>query len=147
MYVAYFITLLFILFYTLCLSTPSLHLHFTFTSLPLDMSGPSQGHRLPFMIHYFNWYNFLFSLPTFMAIFWATGSQSCYTTPIALLLAPCLVLPSIYWLVVYSCCSHLEHRASMKCFVSLQFLNLRYSVGLLGQAISPSQGHYLTQTE
>jgi hypothetical protein len=52
------------------------------------------------------------------------------------------------WLVgwlVYSYCSHLEHRASVKHFVSLQFLNLRHSVGLLGRVISPSQGHYLTQ--
>jgi hypothetical protein len=33
------------------------------------------------------------------------------------------------WLVswlIYSCCSHLEHRASVKRFVSLQFLNLRH---------------------
>jgi hypothetical protein len=35
--------------------------------------------------------------------------------------------------LVYSCCSHLEHRASMKRFVSLQFLNLRHSVGLLDE--------------
>jgi hypothetical protein len=48
---------------------------------------------------------------------------------------------------VYSCCSHLEHRASMKCFASLQFLNLRHSVGLLARVISLSQGHYLTQTQ
>jgi hypothetical protein len=50
------------------------------------------------------------------------------------------------WLV-YSCCSHLEHRASVKRFVSLQFLNLRQSVGLLARLISPSQGSYLTQTQ
>jgi hypothetical protein len=50
------------------------------------------------------------------------------------------------WLV-YSCCSHLEHTASVKCFVSLQFLNLRHSVGLLGRVISPSQGRYLTETQ
>ena len=31
------------------------------------------------------------------------------------------------------CCSLLEHRASMKRLVSLQFLNLRQSVGLLGR--------------
>jgi hypothetical protein len=37
----------------------------------------------------------------------------------------------------------LEHRASVKRFVSLQFLNPRYSVGLLGWRISPSQGLYL----
>jgi hypothetical protein len=49
------------------------------------------------------------------------------------------------WLV-YSCCSHLEHRASVKRFVSLQLLNLRHSLGILGRVISPSQGRYLTQT-
>jgi hypothetical protein len=37
----------------------------------------------------------------------------------------------------------LEHTSSEKCFVSLQFLNLRHSVGLLGRRISPSQGRYL----
>jgi hypothetical protein len=47
----------------------------------------------------------------------------------------------------YSCCSHLEHRTSVKCFVSLQFLNLRQTVELLGRGISPSQGRYLTQTQ
>jgi hypothetical protein len=41
----------------------------------------------------------------------------------------------------------LEHRASVKSFVSLQFLNLRHSVVLLGRVNSPSQGHYLTQTQ
>jgi hypothetical protein len=54
------------------------------------------------------------------------------------------------WLLdwfVYSCCSHLEHRASLKRFVSLKFLNLRHSVGLLGRVINPSQGRYLTQTQ
>jgi hypothetical protein len=50
------------------------------------------------------------------------------------------------WLV-YSCCSHLEHKASVKRFVSLKFLNLRHSVGLLGRVIVPSQGRYLTQTQ
>jgi hypothetical protein len=40
----------------------------------------------------------------------------------------------------------LEHRISVKRFVSLQFLNLRQLVGLLGRGISPSQGRYLTQT-
>jgi hypothetical protein len=50
------------------------------------------------------------------------------------------------WLVC-SCCSHLKHRASVKRFVSLQFLNLRYSVGLLGRVFSSSQGCYLTQTQ
>jgi hypothetical protein len=49
------------------------------------------------------------------------------------------------WLV-YSCCSHLVHRTFVKFFASLQFLNLRHSVGLLGRVISPSQGRYLTET-
>jgi hypothetical protein len=40
----------------------------------------------------------------------------------------------------------MEHRTPVKRFVSLQFLNLRDSIGLLGRVISPSQGHYLTQT-
>jgi hypothetical protein len=35
---------------------------------------------------------------------------------------------------------------SEKWFVSLQFLILRHSVGLLGRVISPSQGRYLIQT-
>jgi hypothetical protein len=35
----------------------------------------------------------------------------------------------------------------VKCFVSLQFLNLRHSVGLPGRVISPLQGRYLTQTQ
>jgi hypothetical protein len=54
------------------------------------------------------------------------------------------------WLVawlVHSRCSHLEHGASVKRFISLQFLNLRHSVGLLGLVISPSQGRYLTQIQ
>jgi hypothetical protein len=46
------------------------------------------------------------------------------------------------WLV-YSFCSHLEHSASVRRFVSLQFLNLRHSVGFLERVISPSQGRYL----
>jgi hypothetical protein len=33
----------------------------------------------------------------------------------------------------------------VKHFISLQFLNLRQSVGLLGRGISPSQGRYLTK--
>jgi hypothetical protein len=54
------------------------------------------------------------------------------------------VLFTVFFYVVnfflfYSCCTHLEHRTSVKRFVSLQFLNLRQSVGLLGQGISPSQ--------
>jgi hypothetical protein len=47
----------------------------------------------------------------------------------------------------YFCCSHLEHRASVKRFGSLQFLNLGQSVGFLGRGISPSQGRYLAQTQ
>jgi hypothetical protein len=57
------------------------------------------------------------------------------------------IVPVVGWLVVYSRCSHLEHKASVKRFVSLQFLNLRHSVGHLGRVISPSQGRYLKQTE
>jgi hypothetical protein len=49
-------------------------------------------------------------------------------------------LDVVGWFIC-SCCSHLEHRASAKRFVSLQFLNLRHPVGLLGRVIS-----YLTQT-
>jgi hypothetical protein len=50
-------------------------------------------------------------------------------------------------LCLYSCCFHLEHKASVKRFVPLKFLNRRQSVGLLGRMISPSQGRYLTQTQ
>jgi hypothetical protein len=50
----------------------------------------------------------------------------------------------------YSCCSHLEHRTSVKCFVSLHFLNLWESVTNSrtpwtgGQLV---QGRYLTQAQ
>jgi hypothetical protein len=37
----------------------------------------------------------------------------------------------------------LEHRTSVRRFVSLQFLDLRQLVGLLGRGISPTQGRYL----
>jgi hypothetical protein len=37
----------------------------------------------------------------------------------------------------------LQNRASVKRFVSLQFLILRQSVGVLGRGITPSQGRYL----
>jgi hypothetical protein len=47
----------------------------------------------------------------------------------------------------YSLCSQLELRASVKHFLSLQFLNLRQMVGLLRQMISPSQDRYLTKTQ
>jgi hypothetical protein len=50
------------------------------------------------------------------------------------------------YIYLCSCCSHLEHRASVKYFVSLQFLNFRQLVGLPGQGLSPSQGHYLHRT-
>jgi hypothetical protein len=54
----------------------------------------------------------------------------------------------IHWFVrlVYSSCSQSEHRASVKRFVSLQFLNLRHSVGFLGRVISSSQDRYLKET-
>jgi hypothetical protein len=52
-----------------------------------------------------------------------------------------------FFFFFYSCCSHLEHRTSVKRFVSLLFLNLRESVGPLGRGMSPSQGRYLTQTQ
>jgi hypothetical protein len=55
--------------------------------------------------------------------------------------------PLYMTIIFYSCCSHLQHRVSVKRFVSLQFLNLRQSVGLLGQGSSPSQGRYLTRTQ
>jgi hypothetical protein len=38
---------------------------------------------------------------------------------------------------------NLEHRASVKCCVSLQFLNRRTVGRTHGRGISPSQGHYL----
>jgi hypothetical protein len=50
---------------------------------------------------------------------------------------------------LYFCCSHLEHRHQWNA-VSLQFLNFRESVRLLGRGISPSQGrrlHKTTQTQ
>jgi hypothetical protein len=47
---------------------------------------------------------------------------------------------------IFSCCSHLQHRASVKRLVSLQFLNLRKLVGPLGWGISLSQGCYLHRT-
>jgi hypothetical protein len=58
-----------------------------------------------------------------------------------------LIILKLIWWLVYSCCSHSENRASVKRFVSLQFLNLRHSVGLLGRVMSPSQGRYLTRTQ
>jgi hypothetical protein len=58
-----------------------------------------------------------------------------------------ILISHLLWLVVYSSCSHLGHKASVKRFVSLHSLNLWHSVGLLGRVISPSQGRYLTQTQ
>jgi hypothetical protein len=43
---------------------------------------------------------------------------------------------SIYF---YSCCSHLEHTASMELFITLQFLNLSQSVGPLGRGSAHSR--------
>jgi hypothetical protein len=55
--------------------------------------------------------------------------------------------PLLTWfylsIFIHSCCSHLEHSASVKRFVSLQFVILSYSVTLLGRGISPTQGRYL----
>jgi hypothetical protein len=56
-------------------------------------------------------------------------------------------MQSFFFFLFYSGSSQLEHRASVKHFVSLQFLNLRQSIGPLGRGISPSQGRYLTQTQ
>jgi hypothetical protein len=50
-------------------------------------------------------------------------------------------------IIFFSCCFYLGHRASVKRFISLQFLNLRQLVGLLGGGISTSQGRCLTQTK
>jgi hypothetical protein len=47
-------------------------------------------------------------------------------------------LTSDLFLFFYSCCSNLEHRASVKRFVSSQFLNLRHWLVLIGWGISPS---------
>jgi hypothetical protein len=52
----------------------------------------------------------------------------------------------LFSLYLHSCCSHSEHRISVKRFVSLQFLNLTQSVGLRGRRISPSQGLYIRRT-
>jgi hypothetical protein len=58
----------------------------------------------------------------------------------------CVCLCVCMYLSIYSCCSHLKHKASVKRFVSLQFLNLRQSAGLLGRGISPTQARYLHRT-
>jgi hypothetical protein len=69
-----------------------------------------------------------------------TQGKSCLSIGIRTI-AGWLVGWLIGWLVDW------EHRASVKRLVSLQFLNLRHSVRLLGRVISPSQGRYLTQTQ
>jgi hypothetical protein len=70
---------------------------------------------------------------------------------VSIYLSVCLsVCLSVSIYLSISCCSHLEHTASVKRFVSPQFLNLRQSVGPLGGGISPTQGRYLqkiTQTQ
>jgi hypothetical protein len=65
----------------------------------------------------------------------------CLSVCLSIYISTCL---SIY-LSTYFCfsCSHLEHRASVKHIVSLQFLNLKQSVGPLGKGISPTQGRHL----
>jgi hypothetical protein len=52
-----------------------------------------------------------------------------------------------YYYYYFVCCSYLEHRKSVKRFVSLQFINIRQSVGLLRRGISQTQGRYLTQAQ
>jgi hypothetical protein len=54
---------------------------------------------------------------------------------------------SSYFSLILSCCSHLEHRASEKRFVSLQFLNLRQSVGLLGRGSARRKAATYTNTK
>jgi hypothetical protein len=68
------------------------------------------------------------------------------------LLGPYLPFSSLspaffFFFFFYSCSSDLEHRASVKRFVSLHFLNLKPSIGLLGRGISPFESRYLTQTQ
>jgi hypothetical protein len=50
------------------------------------------------------------------------------------------------YIYLCSCCSHLENRASVKRFFSLQLFNLGQSVGLLGRRSAPSQGRYVHRT-
>jgi hypothetical protein len=63
-----------------------------------------------------------------------------------------LSLGKEYFVVMFAVCfipvaPTLEHGTSAKRFVSIQFLNLRHSVGLLRRAISPSQSRCLIQTQ
>jgi hypothetical protein len=81
-------------------------------------------------------------LPTYLSIY----LPICLSTYLSIYPSIHLsIYPPIYlsilsiYLSIYSCCSHLEHSPTVKRFVSLQFLNLRHSIGLLGRGISPSQ--------
>jgi hypothetical protein len=66
------------------------------------------------------------------------------TLPVSVFL---LVLTySLLLFLLFLLLPHLENMASVKRFVSLQFLNVRQSVRLPGRGISPSQGRCLTQT-
>jgi hypothetical protein len=65
-------------------------------------------------------------------------------------IAKCSVCLPTYLHVTISCCSHFEHRTSVKLFVSLQFINFGQLVGLHERGIRPAESHYLhrtTQTE
>jgi hypothetical protein len=88
------------------------------------------------------------SRPTFNAVFRGQHAQMVNSKP-SPSCSNSTLCTETEWLVglVYSCCSHLEHRASVKRFISLHFLDLRHSVGPLSRVISPSQGRYLTQTQ
>jgi hypothetical protein len=68
-----------------------------------------------------------------MVILWSTGLLT--TIVVSWLVGLFLLLPL----------EALEHRASVKCFVSLQFLDLRQSVGLLGRGISWTHGATYTE--
>jgi hypothetical protein len=56
-----------------------------------------------------------------------------------------LMIKSVY--LAYSCCSHLEHRASVKSFVSLQFRNIRQSVKLLDELSARRKANTYTDIE
>jgi hypothetical protein len=59
---------------------------------------------------------------------------------LSIYLSVCLSVRPAVHPPIYSCCSHLEHRATVKRLASCQILNLRQSVGLLGRGISRLQG-------
>jgi hypothetical protein len=93
-----------------------------------------------------NW--FCGNFPTY---FWGFWPEHCSAGVLFLMMSVyhCVfthLLRLVGWLV-YSCCSHFEHRASVKRFHWIQFLNLRHLVRIVGRIISPSQGCYLTQIE